>query len=407
MIILIFTNFVRSKLLPAMKYININKFVIVLISILIFGILNIFSFCSPSRNYLLKQNATGVDKLFIRILLKKTDGRVLVSSKTKLKIKDNKTGIILYNDRGKDIYYQPEQIINPVAIESLESPIIIDNERYRGSIEIHNILGKIQVINILQINEYLYSVVPGEIISTWEMEALKAQAVAARTYTYHHLVSNKKAIYDLDNSSNFQVYKGIAVEKESTNRAVDETSGKIALYFGKPIIAFFHSTCGGKTMDDKFVWNGEGQEYLKSVICPYCKESPYFNWEEKITLYEIKDYLGKKYKGIGQITGVSFQRKEDRVVSTVVHHKNGIVKLTGNELRLLFPEKKIKSLFFTAKKVKDGLILTGHGWGHGVGMCQWGAKGMAEKGADYKSILRYYYKGISISDFGQRDYAGR
>ncbi len=404
---MIFNTFTRTKIFPAMKYINKNKLLAVLIIISIFGILNIFSFCSPSRDYLLKQNPYGVDKLFIRILLKKTDGRVLVSSKTRLRIKDNKTGAILYNDRGRDIYYQPEQVINPISVESPESPVIIDNERYRGSIEVHNLLGKLLVINILQINEYLYSVVPGEIMSTWEIEALKAQAVAARTYTYYHLITKKKAIYDLDCSSNFQVYKGIAVEKETTSSAVNETSGKIALYFGKPIVAFFHSTCGGKTMDDKYVWNGEGQEYLKSVLCPFCKESPYYNWEEKITLHEIKEYLGKKYNGIGQVTGVSFHRKSDRVVSAVIHHKNGVVKLTGNEMRLLFPEKKIKSMYFTAKKVKDGLVLSGHGWGHGVGMCQWGAKGMAERGANYKTILRYYYKGITISDLGHRDYAWR
>jgi stage II sporulation protein D len=404
---MILNSFVRAKFFPAMKYVNKNRSAVVLVCIAVFGILNIFSFCSPTRDYLLKQNATGVDKLFIRILLKKTDGRVMVSSNTKLRIRDNKTGAILYNDRGKDIYYQPEQIANPILIESPESPVILDKEKYRGTLEIHNVLGKMHVINILQINEYLYSVVPSEIMSTWETEALKAQAVAARTYTYYHLIANKKAIYDLENSSNFQVYKGISVEKESTSRAVDETSGKIALYFGKPIVAFFHSTCGGKTMDDKYVWNGEGQEYLKSTDCPFCKASPYYNWEEKITLFEIKDYLGKKYKGIGQVTGIYFQRKDERVVSASIHHKNGIIKLTGNELRLLFPEKKIKSMFFTAKKVNDGLILSGHGWGHGVGMCQWGAKGMAEQGYNYKAILRYYYKGISISDLSQKDYAWR
>ncbi|MBN2403415.1 MAG: SpoIID/LytB domain-containing protein [Spirochaetes bacterium] len=268
-------------------------------------------------------------------------------------------------------------------------------------------MGKIYVINVLQINEYLYGVVPSEIISTWETEALKAQAVAARTYTYHHLISSKKNIYDLDNSSNFQVYNGISSEKENTTIAVNETSGQIMFYKGKPIVAFFHSTCGGRTSHDKYVWGGEGQEYLKSVACTYCKESPYFSWEEKVSLYEIKEFLNKKYRGVGNITGIVFQRKDNRVVSAVIHHKNGIVKLTGNELRLLFPEKKIKSMHFTAQKVNDGLILHGHGWGHGVGMCQWGAKGMAEKGAGYKDILRYYYKGVSIIGIGHRDYAWR
>jgi stage II sporulation protein D len=390
-----------------MKSIKTNISIIVLFLFIVSCIFIIFQSCTPSRDYLRRQNkVSGIDKQYVRVLLKKTDKKVSISSKNKFKMTDGKTGTIMYNGSGKEIFFQSDQIDNPVLIESWSSPIAIDGESFRGSIELHNMLGKIHVINVIQMNEYLYSVVAGEIVSSWKMEALKAQAVAARTYTYYHL-NKKKTLYDLDNSNNFQVYKGVSVEKESTSEAVDETSGKIAIYNGKPILAFFHSTCGGRTMYDKYVWEGEGQEYLRSVSCNFCKESPYFDWEEKITLYEIKEFLGKKYKGVGGVTGIAFQRKEDRVVSAVIHHKGGIIKLTGNELRLLFPEKRIKSMFFTAKKVKDGLILTGHGWGHGVGMCQWGAKGMAEQGANFKDILRYYYKGISISEAGQKDYAGR
>ncbi|MFH0974824.1 MAG: SpoIID/LytB domain-containing protein [Spirochaetota bacterium] len=364
--------------------------------------------CTPSKKYIYKQyQVSGIDKLFIRILLKKTEQRVLVSSRTKFKITDKKTGKIIYSDTGKDIYYEPGKIDNAVLIESWGSPLSIDGDDYRGMIELHNVLGKMHVINVIQMNEYLYSVVPGEIVSSWDSEALKAQAVAARTYTYHHLTKNKKSLFDLDSTSNFQVYKGVSVEKESTTAAVNETSGKVAFSRGKPIVAFFHSTCGGRTTDDRNVWSGDGEDYLKSVSCSFCKDSPYYSWEEKLTLYDIKQCLGRKYKSVGPISGISFERKGNRVFSAVIQHKHGTIKLTGNELRLLFPEKKIKSMFFSAKKVKDGLILSGHGWGHGVGMCQWGAKGMAEKGAGYKEILKYYYRGVSIRDAGQKDYAGR
>lgn len=367
-----------------------------------------FTSCSPSREFLLKQNrAVGIDKLYIRILLKATDSRVLISSDTRMKISDLKSGDIIYNGDGKDIYFQHDGLTKPVVVESWGSPVCVDNERYRGMIELHNILGKLHVINVLKINEYLYSVVPGEIVHSWNIEALKAQAVAARTYTYHHLISKKKSLYDLDSSTNFQVYKGISIEKEETNRAVDETSGKIAVFDGKPIVAFFHSTCGGLTADDKYVWSGDGKSYLKPVMCDFCKDSPHFSWEEKITIHEIREYLDKKYRGVGRITGISFQRKENRVMSAVIRHTNGIIKMSGNEFRLIFPEKKIKSMFFAASQTSDGLILHGHGWGHGVGMCQWGAKGMAENGANYKDILMYYYKGIRIIDAGPRDYAGR
>ncbi len=364
--------------------------------------------CTPSREFLLKQNrAVGIDKLYIRVLLKKTDERVLISSNTRMKISELKSGKIIYNGDGKDISFRYDRLSSPVLIESWGSPINVDNEGYRGMLELHNILGKLLVINVLKINEYLYGVVPGEIVHSWNIEALKAQAVAARTYTYHHLVNNKKSLYDLDNSTNFQVYKGMSIETEETNKAVDETTGEIAVFNGKPIVAFFHSTCGGLTADDKYVWEGEGQSYLKPVVCNFCKESPYRSWEEKITIDEIREYLEKEYNGIGRITGISFQRKDNRVISAVIRHSNGVIKMTGNEFRLIFPEKKIKSMFFFASQTSDGLILHGHGWGHGVGMCQWGAKGMAENGANYKDILKFYYKGIRIIDAGQRDYAGK
>jgi len=388
---------------------NIYKCINLAIFIILSSIFYFFISCSPSKEYLIKQNKTaGIDRLHIRVLLKKESGRVLISSKTRMKISEVKSGKILYDGHGKDMYFQSDQVSRPILIESWGSPLNVDKERYRGMIEIHNVVGKLYIINVIRINEYLYGVVPCEIISSWDIESLKAQAVAARTYTYYHLINNKKTIYDLDCSNNFQVYKGFNAEKDATNTAVDETSGKIAIYSGKPILAFFHSTCGGKTMDNNHVWEGEKHDYLKSVSCKFCNDSPYYTWETNLSLYEIRESLSKKYRGVGKITGINFQWKDKRVISAVIRHsKNTIIKLSGNDLRMLFPEKKIKSMHFTAKKTKDGLILSGHGWGHGVGLCQWGAKGMAEKGANYKDILKYYYRGISIMDAGQNDYAGR
>ncbi|MBN2041510.1 MAG: SpoIID/LytB domain-containing protein [Spirochaetes bacterium] len=367
-----------------------------------------FSSCTPSEKFLIKQNIHSAgSKIYIRVLLEVTDSRVLISSESRMKITDQKSQEILYNGKGKSIYFQPDKVSSPVQIESWGSPLSVDKVPYRGMIEVHNILGKINIINVIKINEYLYSVVAGEIISTWPDEALKAQAVAARTYTYHHLLKRNGAIYDLDNTNNFQVYKGISVEKESTTNAVNATVDKIACENNKPIVAFFHSACGGITADDKDVWTGDNKCYLRPVKCNYCRESPYYSWEENLSLYEIRECLNKEYRGIGRITGIRFQRKDNRVSAAVISHTNGVLNLTGNEFRLLFPVKKIKSMFFLAKKTNNGLKLKGHGWGHGVGMCQWGAKGMAEKGADYIEILKYYYKGIQIINAGPEEYAGK
>jgi stage II sporulation protein D len=273
-------------------------------------------------------------------------------------------------------------------------------------IELHNVLGKIYVINVLRIDEYLFGVVPSEILSSWNMESLKAQAVTARTYAYYHIMKKRDLLYELDATNNFQVYKGLEVETERTNKAVEETSGEILTYKNQPIIAYFHSTCGGKTADDKFVWDGNDLEYITGIQCRFCKESPDYSWEMKLTLYEMRRFLRKKYKGVGKIAGISFKKQDGRVVSVVIRHRNGVIKLSGNNFRLLFPDKKIKSLLFVAKKIKNGLILHGHGWGHGVGMCQWGAKGLAESGAIYREILKFYYRDVSIVSLKARPSKG-
>jgi stage II sporulation protein D len=364
--------------------------------------------CTPPSEFILKKRTALVSEgPYIRVLLKAAGNRILISSKSRMRITEINSGKIKYDGGGRDLFFYPEKVDSPVLVESIGSAISVDGTPYRGMVEVHNSLGKISIINILKMNEYLYGVVPSEIPSLWPAEALKAQAVAARSYTYHHLMSRKKSQYDLDATTSFQVYRGISAETQNTNAAVEETSGYIMVYNNKPIIAFFHSTCGGRTMDDKYVWSGEDMPYLQSVKCGYCGDSPNYQWDEKISLYEIRHNMNNKYKGTGQITGISLKRQGPRVETVSIQHKNGVLTLSGNEFRLLFPENKIKSMYFTSAKTADGIIIHGNGWGHGVGMCQWGAKGMAESGADYKSILAHYYKGISIVNTDRQNYASR
>lgn len=368
----------------------------------------LFSSCAPPKGYYLRKTpGSCIDNFKIRVLLQKSDGNVLISSDARMRITDIKTGSVKYDGTGRDIKYNYDDVISPLLIESWDSPVNVDNVPYRGIIELHNVLGKIFVINVLSINEYLYGVVPSEIPASWNIEALKAQAVSARTYTYHHLKNGSNSIYNLDSTTKFQVYKGYSAETAETNKAVDETSGIVILYKNAPIVAFFHSACGGRTVDDKYVWNGDDKSYLKSINCPYCKNSPNYEWEERITLDQIKTALTSKYRRVGKITGVNLKRNDGRVNLIVISHRNGAVKMSGNDFRLLFPDKKIRSLYFSAAKVNDGLILRGHGWGHGVGMCQWGAKGMAEAGRDFKDILNFYYRDITISSAGINRHACR
>ena len=353
--------------------------------------------CAPSPEYLAKTGKRiGLDNDYIRVLLLKDQAKVIIETTSKTKVVQLSNNTIVYNGNPKRLEFFIHKLPETLQFETWNNEIIVNGIQVRGMIQLLPVVGKIQVVNVLKMNEYLYGVLPYEIMSGWPIEALKAQAVAARTYAYYHIMKNNSTYYDLDASTNFQVYRGMVSETDTTNKAVDSTSGIIMVYNSIPILAYFHSTCGGRTADDRFVWKGEDLPYLTSVNCSYCKNSPVYSWQVNISLDEIYEALLKKYKTVGQIQAITLGREDNRVSNIKIEHANGIIRMTGNDFRMMFEAKKIKSLYFEAKQTRNGLILNGHGWGHGVGMCQWGAKEMAEQGKNFYDILRFYYRGISV-----------
>lgn len=356
--------------------------------------------CVPPPEYMAKRGKRiGLDNDYIKVLLLRNQLKVEVVTTAKTKIIQLGNNTIVYNGDGKRFVLFDNQLTQPLQFEAWNNEIQVNGVTVRGMMQLHPVVGKIQVVNVLKMNEYLYGVLPSEIMPGWPEEVLKAQAVAARTYAYYHLMKNNSTYFDLDATNNFQVYKGKAVETETTNKAVDGTAGIIMTYNNKPILAYFHSTCGGKTTDDKYVWQGEDLPYLCSVVCPYCKNSPNYGWQVELTLNEIYEALVKKYKAVGKIKAITLGREDTRVTVVKIEHANGIIRMSGNDFRLMFDAKKIKSLYFEAKQTPAGLILTGHGWGHGVGMCQWGAKEMAQQGMRFDQILKFYYRGIQIMTY--------
>ncbi len=353
--------------------------------------------CVPPPEYLARTGKRiGLDNDYIKVLLLKDQLKVEIVTTAKTKVTQLNNNSIIYNGDAKRFVLFDNQVLQPMQFETWNNEIQVSGITVRGMIQLHPVVGKIQVVNVLKMNEYLYGVLPSEIMPGWPVEVLKAQAVAARTYAYYHLMKTGATYFDLDGTHNFQVYKGKMVETEATNKAVDATAGVIMTYNNRPILAYFHSTCGGKTTDDKYVWQGEDLPYLTSVVCPYCKNSPNYSWQVELTLNEIYEALVKRYKAVGKIKSITLGREDTRVTVVKIEHANGLIRMSGNDFRLMFDIKKIKSLYFEAKQTPTGLILTGYGWGHGVGMCQWGAKEMAEQGKRFDQILMYYYKGIRI-----------
>ena len=305
----------------------------------------------------------------------------------------------------------------PIHVSPKHGVVMVNKKKYRGSVEVKKINGKIWVINIVDIEDYLKAVVPCEIgkISKNLIEVAKAQAIAARTYASAHINQYQSLGVDLYATIRDQVYKGLSCETELTNLAIDETRGMILMYKRKPIEAKYHSTCGGRTADFNDAWQGKAPPYLKSVKCPYCRNSPHYSWEK---ILPKKKFFLKLRNGLSKIgTKISndelinnikliTNKKSKRTIKFIITTKKDKYVIPGHHLRTVLGDKNdpgglLKSNCVTIKTKGSNVIIKGKGFGHGVGMCQFGAIEMARKGKNYKKILKHYYPRTKIKKVGK------
>lgn len=255
------------------------------------------------------------------------------------------------------------------------------------------------VINHVDLEEYVKGVVPSEVNSAWHPEMLKVQAVAARTYAlYQHLLSASRE-YDVVASIQDQVYRGRHGIDARVEQAVESTRGLVVTYQNAPIYAAFSSTAAGLTEDAVVVWSKD-LPYLKGVECPFDLESPYYQWKASFKLETLENnlrQLGFPVGAIATLTPLSYSRA-GRVATLRILHSKGELILRGEELRKAVGYTVIPSTQFTIDSIGEEVVLSGYGAGHAVGLCQWGAKELAQLGYPYSSILRYYYPGTELQD---------
>ena len=255
------------------------------------------------------------------------------------------------------------------------------------------------VINQADLEEYVKGVVPGEVNSSWHPEMLKAQAVAARTYALYQQMLSAARDYDVVATVQDQVYKGKNGVDAAVSRAVDETRGLVLTYENAPIYAAFSSTAAGLTEDAMNVWSKD-YPYLKGVECPFDLESPYYQWTVSFRLEKLEQSLRQQGFTVGTIASMeplSFSRG-GRVAKLRVMHSEGELILRGEDLRKAVGYSIVPSTQFTIDSVGQDIVLSGYGAGHAVGMCQWGAKELAELGYSFSTILSYYYPGTELQD---------
>ena len=276
----------------------------------------------------------------------------------------------------------------------------VNGRRYRDAIKISlSNDRKLSVINELGIEGYLYGVMTREVSPEWPEEALKAQAVVSRTYVMKNLGKHDTEGFDLSATFTSQVYGGVEAENPRTSRAVDLTRGEVITYEGELIKSFFHSNCGGRTEDVTNVWEGEELfPYLRGKVCTFCKGTYQYYWEDSVKKEVIKEKLNAKGYAVGDIDKIRIlgRSSSGRASYLIIYHNRGELKIRASDFRMLMDPSLIRSTLFAIEKIGNRIRFYGRGWGHGVGMCQWGAKGMAEKAANYQQILRYYYPGTRI-----------
>ena len=281
-----------------------------------------------------------------------------------------------------------------------DSNIYVDGRRFRGAIDvIRKDNAKLMVINYLDLDEYLYGVLYHEVSHRWPMEVLKAQAIAARTFALYQARQNKLQPYDLRSDVYSQVYGGRASEKWSTTKAVNLTRDKILTYNGDILPAYYHATCAGYTEDASNLWNIDLPP-LKGVPCNFCTNSPHYKWSKDIPLWELENKLKDNKYMIGKVASVSIlsKNRSGRVDKLEIKDESGVsVILTGKDFRQIIGPNDVRSTKFDASIRWGSLVLNGFGWGHGVGMCQWGAYGQARQGKKAEEILKYYYPGAEIT----------
>lgn len=262
---------------------------------------------------------------------------------------------------------------------------------YRGALRIEAAGGGLRVVNLVGLEAYLRGVVPAEMKALWPVEALKAQAVAARSYTLAQL--DPAAPWDVCASDACQVYSGIQAEHPRSDRAVRDTEGIVISYGGAPAVAYYHADSGGVVASSAEVW-GRALPYLVSRT-DVDAASPHRGWTVTLEPAALARALAEEGRTVGTPTSLAVTRHgpSRRAAAAVVTGSAGKIVLDGRVLTRVLRAAGLRSTQIVSL---GGLRVRGDGWGHGVGMSQYGARALAQAGHDYGQILAFYYPGVGL-----------
>ncbi|MDP2654833.1 MAG: SpoIID/LytB domain-containing protein [Candidatus Omnitrophota bacterium] len=279
------------------------------------------------------------------------------------------------------------------------------NRRYRGRIDVIRKDKRLLVVNGIDLDDYIKGVLYHEVSDRWPLDAIMAQAVAARSYAVFQIQSKAKFDYDMTSDIYSQVYGGRTSEHFRTNIAVNRTKGEILTYKGKVVPAYFHATCAGRTEDVSELWK-QDLPPLKGVACGFCGHSPHMAWKKNFQSKAVQEKLNQKGYRLGLIKDIIVSRRNasGRIKELEIETRDGQrTKISGKDFREILGPNVIRSNMYEIQMRGYYFDVVGQGWGHGVGLCQWGAYGMSMQRYTYREILRHYYPGAEITLFRGTD----
>lgn len=306
--------------------------------------------------------------------------------------------IALFGDKKEELPTNPE----------IPLPVSLDNQ-----IPISVYRTEVKKVEVIPIEEYITGVISAEMPADFELEALKAQALAARTYIIRRLAAKnfndvpegahvtdtvKHQVYMDDQQRKTTWGKDYEWKIRKVRQAVVETEGKVLTYEGKPIDATFFSTSNGFTENSEEYW-GQKIPYLRSVQVPWDKNSPKYEWENKFTIKQLEEKLGVKIAAAASSIETNWIKVLEKTTGNrIAKLQIGDKSFSGKEIR---EKLELPSSSFDIQVQKGTVHFTTFGYGHGVGMSQWGANGMAQEGKVATDIVKYFYQGVAIEDYRQ------
>jgi stage II sporulation protein D len=269
---------------------------------------------------------------------------------------------------------------------------------YGGMIELIRNGDGMSLVNEVLLEDYVAGVLRAEAGEKWPAEALRAQAIAARTYGAYHRVLGAGKPYHLVASTAHQQYAGRVGLASPVWAAAIETAGQVLLWEGELFPAFYHTESGGFTEDPRTVFAARNMPALRAVRCEFSAGSPHFYWTLDLKLSELAEMLRRYDMPVGAVIAIEVIERTPSLRATwvTVQGTRGRVRLRGNDLRRIVGYDVLKSTLFAVALQGDTAQFAGRGYGHGVGLCQWGAKGMAEQGYVARQILEFYYPGTTL-----------